>query len=227
MVLINQALKRSFEQQFPDTVVATDAKGTDKGILALLIGKADIAAISRPLTPEEEAQGLRAIPVAQDRIAIVIGVNNPFKPSLSSQQVADIFQGKITDWSAVSGVAAPIRVINRPPISGTHQTFQHLVLKDAPFGTTPNITTLTRDATTPILQQLGKDGIGYATFEQVIYQKTVKVVPIDGKTPESPQYPFQRTLYYAYKEPASPAVQAFLGFVTSSAGQQAIAQANP
>lgn len=227
MVLFNQALKRSFEREFSGTIIETDAKGTDKGILALLTGKIDIAAISRPLNPEEEAQGLRAIPVAQDRIAIVIGANNPFKRSLSRQQIAAIFQGKITNWSAVRGMAAPIRVINRPPISGTHQAFQQMVLGGESFGTSPNITTLERDATTPILQSLGKDGISYATFDQVVNQKTVSVVPVDGMTPESPKYPFQRPLYYVYKEPASPEVRAFMGYVTSPAGQQAIAHADP
>lgn len=225
MVLFNQALKQSFEQKFPGTQVETNAQGSDKGILDLLTGKINVAAISRPLTPEEAGQGLTAIPVTTDQIAIAIGINNPFRRSLTPQQVADIFQGKITNWSDVGGQAGTIRVINRPPISGTHQSFQQLVLKGGLFGTTPNIITLERDATTPILQALGIDGISYATAGQLERQKTVKIVPIDGQTPESPTYPFSRSLYYVYKEPASPAVQAFMGFVASPSGQKAIAQA--
>ncbi|MFM7906283.1 MAG: phosphate ABC transporter substrate-binding protein, partial [Microcystis sp.] len=34
------------------------------------------------------------------------------------------------------------------------------------------------------------------------------------------------TLYYVYKEPASEAVKAFMGFVSSSDGQEAIFRAN-
>ena len=66
-----------------------------------------------------------------------------------------------------------------------------------------------RDATTPMLQQLGTDGIGYATFEQVADQQTVRVIPLDGLTPEAPTYPFKRSLYYVYRDANNPAVQAF------------------
>lgn len=226
MVQINQALKRGFEQQFPGTTVNATARGTDEGIQTLLAGNADIAAISRPLTSQEQAQGLTSVPITKDAIAIVVGNQNPFRKGLTQAQVERIFQGQITDWSAVGGQPGTIQVINRPPISGTHQAFQELVLKGENFGTTPNITTLQQDATTPLLRQLRTDGIGYATYAQVADQRTVRTVAVDGLTPEAPNYPYQRTLYYVYKQPASPQVQAFLGYVTSPQGQQAIATAN-
>lgn len=226
MVQINQALKFAFEQQFPGTVVNTQAGGTDKGIQGLLAGRTDIAAISRPLTPQETTQGLVAIPITQDAIAIVVGNTNPFRKGLTQAQTVGIFQGRITNWSAIGGQPATIRVINRPPISGTHQAFKELVLKGGQFGTTPNITTLSEDATTPLLRALGKEGIGYATYAQVANQQTARTVAIDGLTPEAANYPYQRTLYYVYKQPATPQVQAFLGYATSPQGKQAIATAN-
>lgn len=225
LVQINQALKKSFEQQFPGTTVNTQAGGTDAGIQGLLAGNTDIAAISRPLTSQEQAQGLVAVPVTKDAIAIVVGDSNPFRKGLSQAQVVGIFQGQTSNWSAVGGQPRTIRVINRPPFSGTHQAFRELVLKGGTFGTTPNITTLQQDATTPLLRELQNDGIGYATYAQVADQRTVRTVAVDGLTPEAPNYPYQRTLYYVYKQPASPQVQAFLGYVTSPQGQQAIAAA--
>jgi len=222
MVTINQNLKQAFESKFPNTIVATSAGGSDKGIEALLAGTADVAAVSRPLTSQEQGQGLVAVPVAQDRIALVVGINNPFTGSLTSQQVKQIFQGQITNWSEVGGPNAPIQVINRPPVSGTRQAFQEMVLNGEQFGNTPNITTLERDATTPMLQQLGQNGIGYATYAQVANQQTARSLPIDGQLPNSPDYPFQRPLFYVYKEPATPAAQAFLGYALSPEGQQAL-----
>jgi phosphate transport system substrate-binding protein len=210
MVTINQNLKRSFERQFPGTSVVTSANGSQNGITDLLAGRVDIAAVSRPLTAQEQSQGLMAVSVTKDAIALVVGKVNPFNQGLTSTQVADIFQGKINNWSAVGGENATIRVINRPAISGTHQAFQEIVLKKGNFGTTPNIATLPRDATTPLLQALGTDGIGYATFAQVANQQTVRFVPIDGLTPDANGYPFQRQLFYVYKNSASPGVQAFL-----------------
>ena len=169
---------------------------------------------------------MKAVTVTQDAIALIVGKTNPFNQGLSSNQVADIFQGKINNWSAVGGAAATIRVINRPAISGTHQAFKELVLKKGNFGTTPNITTLQRDATTPLIQALGIDGIGYATFAQVANQQTVRVLAIDGLTPDGSSYPYQRSLYYVYKDPANVGVQAFLGYATSPQGQQALALGN-
>ena len=226
MVTINQNLKNGFEKQFPGTKVDAVANGTDKGINDLLAGKVEIAAASRPLTVQEQSQGLKAVTVTQDAIALMVGTANPFKQGLTSSQIADIFQGKINNWSAVGGSAATIRVINRPAISGTHQGFKELVLKGANFGTTPNIRTLPQDATTPLIQALGTDGIGYATFAQAANQKTARVLSVDGLTPDAGSYPYQRSLYYVYKDPASAGVQAFLGYASSPQGQQALTLGN-
>jgi phosphate transport system substrate-binding protein len=219
MAKINKNFKEAFERKFPGTQVLIDARGTDKGILDLVFGKIDIAASSAPPSPEEEKQGLIAVPVTPDAIAVMVGVNNPYTQGLTQAQLKGIFQGKITNWSELGGPNTPIRVLNRPAISGTHQVFQQLVLDGQPFGTSPNITTLERDATTPILQALGTDGISYATYSQVANQQTARYLPIDGLTPEAANYPYQRTLYYVYKDPPRPGVEAFLGFVTSPEGQ--------
>jgi phosphate transport system substrate-binding protein len=158
----------------------------------LLAGQVDIAAVSRDLTAQEQSQGLVAVPVAMDAIAIVVGNDNPFRTGLTTAQVSSIFQGQITNWSDVGGSAGS------------------------------NFTTLERDATTPMLQALKTNGIGYATYAQVANQRTVRTVAIDGLTPEAQIYPFKRQLYYIYKNPPSSTVQAFLGFSTSVQGQQLI-----
>ncbi len=222
MVTINLNLKSGFQGKFPGATVDAKANGSSKGIQDLVAGTADIAAISRPLTAQEQGQGLAAVPVALDTIALVVGTSNPFTKGLTSAQVQDIFKGTAQDWSKVGGPAGPIKVINRPEISGTHQTFKEQVLLGANFGTTANITTLDRDATTPLLQALGNNGIGYATFAQVVNQKTVRVVPINGVTPDAGNYPYKRQLYYAYKNPPSQSVKDFLGYATSPEGQKAM-----
>jgi phosphate transport system substrate-binding protein len=222
MVTINENLKKAFQNQFAGTIIDIQATGSDKGLQALLGNTIDIAAVSRTLTPQEQNRGLVAIPITTDAIALVVGKGNPFTQQLSSTQVSDIFQGKINNWSALGGNNSIIRVINRPAVSGTNKSFQEQVLKGANFGTTPNIKTLERDATTPLLQALGNDGIGYATFDQVRNQQTIRVLPIDGLTPDNTAYPYRRNLYYVYKTPANPGVQAFIGYATSPQGQKAL-----
>ena len=222
MVQISQGLKRALESRYSGVTVAANAQGSGAGIAAIAQGALDVAGISRPLTPQETQSGLASIPVARDAIAIVIGKNNPFTGSLSPEQVAAIFQGKITNWAEIGGPNQSIRVINRPPISGTHQAFKSIVLGGQPFGTTSNITTMERDATTPMLRALEGDGIGYATSAQVSTQQTVRVIPINGKNVYANDYPLLRVLSYAYRQPPNPATQAFLGFALGPDGQQAI-----
>lgn len=215
MVTLNQTLKQGFEGQFPNTTVASQARGSDKGIQGVLMGQLDLAAVSRPLSSQEMQEGLMAFPVTTDQIAIAVSNSNSLSAGLTMQQVKDIFQGKITNWSEVGGSNRPIRVINRPVVSGTRQAFQELALQGENFGTSANITTLDRDATTPMLQALGEDGIGYATADQIINQQTVRAVAIDEVLPGFSGYPYTRTLYYVYKSPPNEAVTAFLGYVDS------------
>ncbi|NJO21347.1 MAG: phosphate ABC transporter substrate-binding protein, partial [Spirulinaceae cyanobacterium RM2_2_10] len=153
---------------------------------------------------------------------IIVGIDNPFNGTLTTEQVRGIFTGQITNWQEIGGPNATIRVINRPPVSGTHQAFQDIVLDGQPFGNAPNITTMPRDETTGMIQQLGTDGIGYATYVQVANQSTARSLLVDGINPRANNYPLQRQLAYVYQEPASDEVAAFLGFVGSPAGQQAV-----
>jgi phosphate transport system substrate-binding protein len=222
MVQINQVLKNSFEKRFPGTQVIINAQGSDTGIKLLQTGNIDIAAISRPLSDSEINRGLVAIPIVGDAIAIVVGIDNPFRRSLNDLQLRQIFQGEIINWSEVGGKSSTIKVIDRPNLSGTRQVFQQEVLQGENFGSGNNFVTMNRDATTPILQALGNNGISYATYTQVANQQTVRIVAINGLTPEAENYPYQRTLYYVYQNPPSSEVAAFLGYALSFEGKSEI-----
>lgn len=222
MVQVNEAFKKGFMAQYPNTIVIAKASGTEVGLRDLLAGKIDIAAMSRPLTPAEQQQGLAQVPVVRDAIAVFVGRDNPFTGSLTMEQVAAIFQGRIQNWSEVGGPNLPMRVINRAPTSGTYTFFQEIVLQGQAFGNTTNITTLTVDATTPIIRSIGTDGISYATYSQVANQSTARVLTINGLNPQDPNYPISRILYYVYREPAGEQVKAFLGFVQSPQGQKSL-----
>jgi phosphate transport system substrate-binding protein len=224
MAQINQSLKTGFEKKFPGVQALAIASSSGKGLTDLVAGSIDVTGISRELTTAEKAQGLVAVPITQDKIAIVVGIDNDFKQGLTSNQVTQIFTGKLKNWSEVGGKAQPIRPILRPANSGTHQSFQELGLKGQSFGSGGSFKVLERDATTPMLQSLGIDGIGYATFAQVASQSTARVLEIDGINPEFANYPYRRNLSYVYKGTPNDVVKAFLGFATSGEGQQLMNQ---
>jgi phosphate transport system substrate-binding protein len=224
MAQINQSLKTGFEKKFPGVQALAIASSSGKGLTDLAAGSIDVTGISRELTAAEKSQGLVSVPITQDKIAIVVGIDNVFNKSLTTDQVTRIFTGKLKNWSEVGGNSKPIRPILRPANSGTHQSFQELGLKGQSFGAGGSFKVLERDATTPMLQALSTDGVGYATFAQVASQSTIRVLDIDGINPEFANYPYRRSLSYVYKGTPNEAVKALLGFATSSEGQQLINQ---
>lgn len=234
MIRIVLALKGGYTQRNPGiplTYGIPDGKpnGSNAGLKALMEGRIQMAASSRPLNASEVQAGLQAIPVAKDALAVAVGVNNPYKGGLTLQQLADIFQGRITNWSQVGGPDRRIRVLNRAPQSGTYSVFQELVLLGSPFApdNPPYFTTATEDVTTPLLRALGEDGITYSTVDQVQNQQTVRIVPIDGQMPtreaiQRGSYPLARTVFLVAPQRTSPVVADFINYALSDQGQQII-----
>ncbi len=223
MSAINQAIKERFEKQFAGARVEIATNGTEAALKALLAGQIDIAAIGRGLTPEEKAKGLEQVRLRREKIAIVVGAENPFQGSLTSRQFARIFRGQITDWSQLGRAAGKIRFIDRPPSSESRETFRtYPAFERAKFETGANAIRLSEDNTAEVVKQLGKDGISYALANQVSKLKGVRILKIHNTLPDDPRYPFSQPLVYVYRKNPSPNTSSFLGFVTNTPGKQAV-----
>ena len=90
-------------------VVQVTGGGSGTGIAALINGTTDLAMASRPMKEDEkqnaaQQRGAAVVeqPVALDALGVFVNVANPVQ-QLTIAQVRDIFQGKITNWSAVGG----------------------------------------------------------------------------------------------------------------------------
>ncbi|MFM2064503.1 MAG: hypothetical protein RLZZ507_4174 [Cyanobacteriota bacterium] len=223
LIMINQSLKDGFEKQFAGTQVEIGVNGTDAALKALLDGKIEIAAIARGLTPEEKSQGLEQVLLSREKIAIIVGANNPFQGSLTSEQFAKIFRGEITDWSELGSSSGKIRLVDRPSSSDTRNSLRdYPVFKSAEFSTGANATQIAEDKTAQIIQELGTDGISYAIANQVSKLPDVRTLKVQGIAPDNAKYPFSQPLVYVYKQNPSPAVASFLDFTNAPVGQQAI-----
>jgi phosphate transport system substrate-binding protein len=103
------------------------------GLLTVSEGRAAVTATSASLAEtidaaREDAQekGRAYTPpanlvfheIAQDRIVAIIHKENPVG-ALTKAQLKDIFSGKVTNWKAVGGPDAPIKVITGTTASGT------------------------------------------------------------------------------------------------------------
>jgi phosphate transport system substrate-binding protein len=223
MALLNENLKSSFEQKFAGSQVNLAATGTNKALEALLKGDLDIVATGRALTGEEKAKGLKEQLLSREKIAIVIGKDNPFKGDITFQQFAKIFRGEIKDWSELGGAAGQIKLVDRPDFSDTRVSLsRYKVFEGAPFQSGAGATILSADDTAVMTKELGKDGIGYAIANQVQNRNDVTIVPMHKTLPSDPRYPYSQPRGYIFKQDASQAVQDFLGYAAAPAGQAVV-----
>jgi phosphate transport system substrate-binding protein len=234
MVALIKALRNDFSQVNPNIptsygVPDGSPTGSNQGLKNLIDGSVAIVATSRPLKAAEAQAGIQLVPIAKDSIAIVVGINNPFKGNLTKDQLRDIYQGKIMNWSQVGGTNQPIRVINRAVTSGTREAFQDIVLLGQGFAPdSPNFITWKQDETTAILRDLGDNGISYATVSQVEKQEIVRIIAIDGVLPtdtnavKAGKYPINRSLFLGVKKTTSPVSKQFIEFALSAQGQQIV-----
>ena len=112
------------------------AHGSSTGFAALRDGNADVAASSRPIKTQEvtellpqgnllDSKGEHVIAI--DGLAIITSPRNLTR-ELSTEQLAQIFSGEITDWGQVGPYQGKINLYARDEQSGTWDTFKELVL---------------------------------------------------------------------------------------------------
>lgn len=224
LAAVNQALKEKFEGKYQKTPVTFGTNGTAAGLQGLANGKADLAAIGRLLTPDEKAQGFIAIPIKREKIALLVGEENPFRGSLTIEQFAKIFRGEITNWSEVGGPDKAIRVVDQPEGSDTRKAFlDYPVFKIAPFQVVSSAVQVGSEAPDAIAAQLGVDGLGYVTADGIKNLKGVRALDLHKTQPSDRLYPFSQLIAYVYKKGSlSPAAQAFLGYVGTDEGKLTI-----
>ncbi len=223
MAPINQALKKAFEDQYAKAEIAIQSGDVAADIDAVLAGKIDLASISRPLTEDEQSQGLIQVPVAREKIAIVIGAENPFQGSLTIEQVNQITAGEITNWKQVGGAPGPIRVIQRPPTGNAAQALQRYPdLRTTLAGKEGNQAPVTIDG---LAAALGKDGLSFALVSELAEREGIQALSMYGTWPADERYPFSQPFTYVHRKDASPTVQTYLDFVSNEVGQRAVEDA--
>ena len=196
--------------------VTYNPTGSGSGIQAVSEGRCDIGLSSRALKDDEKAT-LTETTVALDGIAMIVNPENPVS-DLTVEQIADIYTGKITNWSEVGGNDAAIVLIGREAGSGTRDGFESITgTKDA--CQYRQELTSTGDVITAVSQN--PDAIGYASLASV--KDTVKALNVGGVTPSEAtvkdgSYLVQRPFVLVTVEgkALSPAAQAFFDYALSA-----------
>jgi phosphate transport system substrate-binding protein len=202
--------------------------GSSVGVTSVANGSVDIGMASRAVKESEFTETPELIPwaICSDGIAVIIHPTNTID-DLTMDEIRQIFNGTITDWSAVGGAAGAITVINRDSASGTRSFFNEHVMDEDDFvagAVELNSNGAVHDAVADAPLSIGYVGLGYL-------DTAVKALDVDGGFgPVTPSvesvadlsYPIARGLYLVTIDdvPAQTAVvQALFGFLWSRVGQ--------
>lgn len=121
-----QVLAEEYMLRCPGVRVGVEIGGSTMGIAGAAEGRNDLASSSRELTEQESAR-VRAVPIAYDRIAVIVHPENPVQV-LSAEELSAVYTGEITDWSQLGWERRPIVVIGRETGSGIRATFEESLL---------------------------------------------------------------------------------------------------
>ena len=205
--------------------VTYNPTGSGSGIQAVSEGRCDIGLSSRALKDDEKATLTETV-VALDGIAMIVNPENPVS-DLTVEQIADIYTGKITNWSEVGGNDAEIVLIGREAGSGTRDGFESITGTEEACQYRQELTS-TGDVIATVSQN--PNAIGYASLSAV--KESVKALSVGGVAPSEDtvkdgSYVIQRPFVLVTRDGVtlSPAAQAFLDYALSAEAAPIIAQA--
>lgn len=168
------ALSEQFMKDNADVKVTYDPTGSGTGIEAVKNKTCDIGLSSRALKSSET--GLTETKVALDGIAIIVNKDMSVE-DLKSEQIADIFTGKIKNWSELGAKDMKISCIGREDGSGTRDGFESVTGTEKKCVLAQELT-----STGAVISAVesNKNAIGYASLSAVEGQKGIKAIKVGG-----------------------------------------------
>lgn len=171
-------------------------------------------------------------PIAQEAFIFFVSSDNPVS-SLTTQQVRDIYSGKVKNWQQLGGEDRRILAFQRPEGSGSQTLLQHIM------GSTPIMEPLKKEYIggmgeigTQVANYNGDAGALGFSFKFFLTgmlgrkDAPVKMLAINGVYPtdeniRSGKYPFTTKLYaITLKSNTKPQLAAFLNWMHSPQGQE-------
>ena len=213
-----EVLAQDYMASHPGVSIDIQGGGSAAGIMATQSGTTDIGMSSRNLQGSETS--LWSIEIARDGIAIIINPKNPII-NLTLQQVADIYDGKTTNWDQIGGKKGDIDVFTREDGSGTRSSFESLVM-----GKNQIMARAMVENSNGAIRQLVADdpaAIGYISLGLV--DSTVKALDLGGIVPSRAHvvdgtYNLSRPFLFLSLKPPEGLVKDFIDFTMSAQGQQ-------
>jgi phosphate transport system substrate-binding protein len=232
---IVQKAADQYMKAHPDADIQVSGGGSGVGVQAIGAKTVDIGMSSREVTAAEMAKypSFVVTPVAQDGIAVIVNPINTLQ-YITLDQVKNIYLGKITKWSEITGADVPgtnnqIVIIGRDSASGTRTYFDETVLLKA----TPTNKMLEKNSNGAVLQTVAQTpgSIGYVSIGFVskdvkalpIWYNANKIVPASIDNVKTRTYPVSRNLYVITNGQPTGLTGDFIKYILSPDGQKIVA----
>lgn len=202
----------------PESPIDIQGGGSSAGITAAQSQSAAIGMSSRSLQVDE--LDLWQTEIAIDGLVLIVNPKNPIE-DLSLDQIRDIYAGKITHWSQLSGGGSKINLIAREEGSGTRSAFTELAMGEEEI--TPKA--IVQDSNGSVMQLVAGDpnAIGFISLGLVNDQ--VKALDLDGveaigENIINETYKLARPFLFVTKGEPTGLTKSFIDFTLSSEGQK-------
>lgn len=209
----------------PDIRITIAGGGSGVGIKQVGEGLIDIGNSGRKATEKEISDyGLVIHKWAIDGVGAVVNPQNPVT-SLTSQQLQDIFSGKIKNWKELGGEDRTINLYDRDAASGTRSVFWKKGLNKTEVSASANVVPSNGAMKTAVAGD--PYAIGYVSVGHI--DASVTPVTLDGVAPtlenvKSGSFPVARGLYSNTKGEAQGLTKLFIDFIFSPTGQELVKQ---
>ena len=222
-----EALARAFEKANPRAYVDILWDDDSTPVQLVRTGQAQIAVTGT------EDQTLTSSQIGWDGIGILVHLSN-FTKEVTTQQVADLYSGKIREWSELGGPETSIQLIDRSHNQNIRATFEsHLgitgkIPQTAKVIGPDDAVIKTVVGTLPPLSALAYVSLSTG-LSAVSNGVAVRLLPVDKVEPEIPtvrdgRYSLRRPLLLLSKKEVNPLVDAFTNFALSPPGQAIVGE---
>lgn len=177
-----QAAAEAFMEKNPDLAVNVNGGGSGEGCKQVAAGTIDIGNSDVDASEKIDADAAKAL--VDHKVCIItnaaivnkdLGITN-----LTTDQLIDIFTGKVTNWKDVGGPDLEIMLCTRPASSGTRALFKTYALNGQ-----EETTGLENDNSGELMTTVAqnKGAIGYLALSYLVDNDSVQAVSIDGVEP--------------------------------------------
>lgn len=209
----------------PDVKISIAGGGSGVGIKQVGEGLVDIGNSGRkPSEAELKKYPLKMHKWAIDGVGVVVNPDNPVK-RLTTEQLKDIYAGKLTNWKALGGPDKAINLYTRDKASGTRDVFWKKALSKGDISAKAHFVPSNGAMKTAVAQD--PYAIGYVSVGHI--DTSVAPVALDGVVPtlenvKQGKYKVARGLYSNTKGDPTGLAKKFIDYLFSAEGQKIVAE---